>query len=70
MEIKGKKAIVFGAHRALVLRQVKIASPRPMLLRVSRDPNKAGNSIDGIRLLLLMPETATLSAHFLKAKEK
>ena len=52
MDIKDKKAIVFGGTSGIGLATCKELQARGAnVVAVSRDPNKAGTSIDGIRLV-------------------
>ena len=52
MVIKGKKAIVYGGTSGIGLATCKELQARGAnVVAVSRDPNKAGTSIDGIRLV-------------------
>ena len=54
MDVKGKKAIVFGGTSGIGLATCQELHARGAnVVAISRDPNKAGTSIDGIRLCAL-----------------
>ena len=70
-DIKGKKAIVFGGISGIGLATCKEFRARgASVVAVSRNPNKVGTSIDGIRLAAVDARDSDAVAHFLKAKKK
>ena len=51
MDIKGKKAVVFGGTSGIGLATCqKLQARGADVVAVSRDPNKVGTSIDGVSL--------------------
>ena len=72
MDIKGKKAIVFGGTSGIGLATCKELQARGAnVVAVSRDPNKAGTSIDGIRLAAVdARDSDAVSAFFESERQK
>ena len=66
MDIKGKKAIVFGGTSGIGLATCQVLQARGAnVVAVSREPNKAGTSIAGIRLAGVdARDTEAVSAFF------
>ena len=66
---KAKKQLYLGAPRVSVLRPVKSYAPAaPMLSRSAATRTKPAPRLTASGSSRLMPETATLSAHFLRAR--
>jgi len=71
MDIKGKKAIVFGGTSGIGLATCKELQARGAnVVAVSRDPNKAGTSIDGIRLVAVDARDSDAVSAFFESEEK
>ena len=71
MDIKGKKAIVFGGTSGIGLatcRELQVRGAN--VVAVSRDPNRARNSIDGVRLSAVDARDSDAVNSFLKKREQ
>ena len=65
MDIKGKKAIVFGGTSGIGLATcIELQARGAYVVAVSRNPNKAGTSIDGIRLAAVDARDSDALARF------
>ncbi len=71
MDIKGKKAVVFGGTSGIGLATCKELLARGAdVVAVSRNPNKAGTSIDGIRLAAVDTRDSDAVSTFFESKGK
>ena len=71
MVIKGKKAIVYGGTSGIGLATCKELQARgASVVAVSRNPNKVGTSIDGIRLAAVDTRDSYSVSAFFESEEK